>query len=1589
MKVKTKILSILLSVMIVITSTIPVSLVAFAGTTEVPNSTQGAGGVGDEAWQYWEDPIKNGYVLRISASAITDSVTDDQMANVNYRYGDGTVAEMRDYPLMLSLKNIHLKNWSGSYKGNISTVLSDMEKETTKVDGTMEAIRLYTYEPYDGKTYKIKGHNSVSNSIYLEDAVKIVSEMYNDKKLTKYDVLNFWYFYTRMATAANADKGVKNGISEGLEKRFLDTTYGVLNNNSRKNQFQSGYVVALYAIYGSTPAKYVAGSSFMINKSRTKATEGCYLWTEGYKSLVFDKCWYGLTGKNKQVGSEYAFISVHDFAEIAAIYKKGNNTEAKKGAFIEGNTFLATKMGAENNAISSIWFTKFISIYGHLVPAYTYKNDEHKSGEMRGKIEGKEVHANQDVPTFTGWCYFEIANGGYEGYKPNFPNVEQIATQVTYNAYLSSDDSLSESNKFGDNGHVMTDCVYLSDIITKDALAHRLNKRNIQSDKNYLTTTVPKSIQLSAPIDKTTYKLKSLNYRIVSAGGKVDTKKPGGTVVSGIYATGQATTSNKIGVKGSDINNSFDNENAQYAWRQRFKLNDAGLKNGQYLSSNGTPTDYMLYNDADGKSEYMPLKDAPNSFGLEAEKGEFNAKDINEKSTSFKYLKCADGGFYPVYKENGDLYICPVRKVTNLLVQIRADYTAKYTKDTLRTDSAGNKKSVTINEYLLTKNSKTSNFVAKTLYSMIDDYSTNQWGDSYNRLNNYSNDKSSGFNAKNYTYAFGSLFSSTANFYQQNYYTSYNDTSDAVIKEAYTISDGISDKRAKVTYRSTITHTAPLIANPLLNAYSYSYISSGFPIWINSYDSKSLTLKDSSTTKSKLFITDFNDTGLPSGSVVRQFENYVTSMFPVTRSNRSELARVTTYYAGLSLNSAEGYNSNVDHFPRYAAEGTIKADTTQPYRMNLNNSKFRTYRDSIKYDHSGNLKYTQKYNQAYFTKLLTTYQKNLYSLRGKLATDLTPSIAKWTYKGTTASDYANVYGLSTDVKSSQYKGTANPSKEIYDGFIRFGTTTVTVNSGKKNEHTRLRTILNNAEEPAALANDSVVSEVSSSVSTGNIFSPTSATLIAPLTQSAFDIPLYYTVKSHNTQPTSPQTIPPTYKYTTNSTTGTTITQTYQDGSESLNVYPEVVMWAESKVSSGGGDPSYTDIVTVGEKMRYIPAMTYTEMNIGSTSVSAQVTGTAVAFDTRAKKLAKKLGVEDTPVLYSGSGLNMAYKLDSTGDIKAYALSFQGNVTADMKEQWRNTNYNADNTAEKAISKLTSNFQAKIDKKLAIYNPDSSTLTEIDKGSSTANLSATAPKFTNHYFQLTIRAGKVTGVEYKVKTGSSSTQSICKYTVKDTLKTKDDGTITGSVVVAFVNEDDKNKPGVYSIAEIKSILEGMRLVNLKYKEDGTWKIRQSVLPACFENGTGTTLPNNDQFKSWAAKENTRSKYGDRYSNNTDKSYYEDCTVLQIREYSSSLSIGKSTTATEQLPLELGPATPSDKNQYFSNGYKGFVTAQVEIRGKDTSTTPSTLRNKVVATANTLKHNKLSNVDEALTNANAKNLVPDFIIADVTINEATGY
>ena len=571
------------------------ALTVFAGST-----TGGSGGTdtgsGSVNWQVNPNATD---VIAIRLSCITDNSTIGNMATPDYRYGNGSSSPFvstLQYPLYMLAggSDTHASDNSVISGKTVTQIKSIMESEYTN----FKNITKCKYEYYcDGNSYGYVKPDA-GEEPYLEN---ILHRAKTSSTITETQLKDLWYFYTRMAQGANADKQHNesgSNLGSKLQSVIVDN---VLETESRTKSFQRGYLVALSLAYPSAA---------IVSSIDSNSDE---LWDSGFTTLVVDKeAMIKNTNNRFQIGSytDNLLISVSSFCDIvrrldSRIDKNTTNPYKEYYAINKISGY------SGNNKPISLWWSTFRGMYGDITPGYTYSKG--------GKRAGNDVVDSNGKRVFAGWGYYEITNGStqLDPYRPVKDDQENIATEVVYNAYISSDGVLTARNTFGNNGHVMTDVVYLSGVVDKeDVINEYSNQTDFVNNNGYLKTTVDKTINLSTPTEGTDYKLHSVYYNIANANGRNSTyviDSDGSTSLSPYVLdevtedSDSVTSNNTISVKGKDLKDAFGNKEARYYIRKQQKITSAAIRAG-YYTKNGSNVNYNLY--TYNGSQYKIVKDS-------------------------------------------------------------------------------------------------------------------------------------------------------------------------------------------------------------------------------------------------------------------------------------------------------------------------------------------------------------------------------------------------------------------------------------------------------------------------------------------------------------------------------------------------------------------------------------------------------------------------------------------------------------------------------------------------------------------------------------------------------------------------------------------------------------------------------------------------------------------------------------------------------------------------------------------------------------------------------------------------------------------
>lgn len=1607
MKLKNKfgkrLLSVILSATVAISATLPFSLTALADSTGSAVVT--SAGAASSGWAY----NGNTGVLRFNASAIADELGLTEYDNPKYRYGNGEKISVINYPLFM-LTGKYLMNTGVSHHADSidwGNVIADMRTEynywnnkstydgnntrrtnvgssygSTDRNSTKWTKEFTTrWEDYGipsnaNKQYKVVDYsNKVADgsSCYMEDILGVALSRYDANKLSKDDMYSLWYFYTRLGAAANSDislwsESTKNRTSN-LGNKLQERMSNVKQEAERVKKFKRGYIVAMALAYGDNSAvvrNLIGNENNSENNFDTTKTTN-QLWHKAYKSFYVERCEVIPIHLNSADG--FYLLSVHDYLELI---NKANNSNKYKNTFRDWQVISNTPVrGTEAHSLA---YGCFDIIAEMIQPT--------RSGVAI--TDGGEKQ-------YGGWGYYQFEDTDEVPIPPTqyiFDPEINIGTEITYNAFLTSNDSYSEESSYGNNGHVATDTVYISEPHSIKDIYYSMDN-SIKDTKVYMLSAVDKSISLSTPVVGTSYRLDKISYQIVNANGAYSsgtnngvenltikdknsdnvreylvTKNTSGTAINSTKynstkydGTIDLSDTATVAISGKDINSATSDSNGILKYRIAESRTNPGLTQGYWskdgvnhaytvtLSSKISDSAKITYVQNGSHKSTTKLSDLFNTSSIGGYNteissikdgitkiGKFSGTDTDENSTNLLYVTLSDGVTskkVPAYYMNGIWYFCPLISYDNVLVQIRADYVANYSTDAIKNNIF---QTVDMKEYLLSETYSTNDFVKsnKTIYTLIDNYATNQWGTLYTRTAKYYaqddsssnislfdlagddsvNIKNRGTTSEYYNFSRGSnvdKYGNLGNWRDSFYwYTSPSLQWNDSFFHVSTSTMTIGGLTRRVAYIDTLEKLSPNFINN--SSKTNTFVNQSLPVKVQNYAVGVNFIKyTGENANDKAIKTILSYTGKEEGT---------KTTVPTLITNIRD-----------SYNS-EDFDAN-SQYPHFPAERTVTAKRS--LSVNLTSTKFTNNKTG--------------YAENYFTKILVSYQKYLKAVKGKLSSSSVPNIAIW---DSTSVAKASDLGMTTSYKGKSISNTT------YDaGFIRFGQSTA-------NGHLRL--LLNNDGTPTGITPIATVTAVDTQKVTASAYQDTDYTMIQPSTQSSIDVPIKFNLKTFT--PTSPTSQTVTTK---TSVSGSTISETAQYNSEQLKLYPQVMMFSQSQKEDG--TKTYSTVKTVGAKQRTVPLVTYSTVNLNNLNVDAKVTGTAVAFDTRAKALADSLGSSDVQVLYSGSGIKAAVSTKSSGSARAFVLDIlntsvaDGETTKSIKSSWGNTvapATAAKSSLQNVVDKLDSNLSAN----MAIYNGTDLKTVDLPVSDS-ASIGISNTNTTEINYQLTVRSGVLTRI--KVYDNALTGSNVVRYYK-----------VVNGVVSLESNVKTDSKYNYINVSYVQSMVNGLKLVG-----------SDNVLKNAFVSNAGVKIPSDiatHVANNWSDVDKLVN--GVNRMQTTNGWYNEDTDFLVVREYTADIAIKANQTITDQLPLTIGPATPSDKNKYFSNGYKGFVNATIEIKGK--STAPSPLKDTVIATATTKKKAKSGSGTVTVNSATTAELaIPDFIIADVTINEVTGY
>ena len=1559
-----RVLACVLATTIVMSAGLSTALTAFATSGGSGSAGTGYGGGG----RYL---ISGGMgLLKISASRITDNSTVDEMADMDVRYG-----ALESYPLFVHSGGYHgvdiikkcetdVSKWGTWQNGDTGydNAVQEYNKSAKWCDSSWwkpSTRSNYQYELKDARNivkYRVATDNNDnaigSETIYLEDCLRAVME--NKLQLSAFDKNCFWYFYTRIMYGEANDMDLygtgTSTLGDSLRKAITNRVDGITVDGIivddildviHECALQRGYIVALALVYGvdSEPVTTLLGSSFNTIDKKGEAilqTLQNGIWKDDYCSLVIDRM-EAVKSSNVLVEGSYTdcftAMTVHDFLDVMEDF---NSSAILYSTMKEGSCFLVNL-----NAVG-----------GNNTPAYIAGHDSAMHGgayeDLMGfcnfvkwiyparVVNGKpqDIVDSNNKKIFGGWGYFpftapppSIKITLPNTLITNIPEYENIATSVTYNAYLSNDNEFNMELKnnayeFGDLSHVATDLVMYTTPIAVDNFPTSDGQLLGQTDDVFFNfAKVENKITLSAPFKDTQYNLERVMYRITNANGGASTLKSTNGNLEYVTALPLEDNATDITVPlyiTNDVQNvrvttehlktALGNNLAKLQMRKKrdvsiYNAFDYGFHNTGYDTDSEATRTYLYLYTFDGR-KYNKITRSSLSF-LSATLPTINTTitdvlkyvttfDITEAGKAYKLVHGSypsypttkteteilnngdiksdfyyvdlfnKGVFTPIRYQNGKWTLYPLTTITNLLVQIRADYVG-----TISENDSSKFKNVSTEPYLLSKNVATDDFLTTgtKVWSMLDEYSTDEWGTI--NLREYVKKSVKKENGTVYHVA-----------------TDLQDLIDSWI-EAYNNNANASDAMTDMDtarYNMKVAHGKLRYYMSEPNKYSYLAGKERAVRYVTSIIKTSPYLNKDTYTN----MTDSGTKVGMAGGVNPALNVGVRLIKDTTVAEvQNNGVAVSVVKSGSSTSKAEnGLSDSMYTFTDFGTGYDYEEVARQSTKI------------------IGN---TISYSETDFNKLLTTYKQWYYKTRQEVAPAITPKYAGW-LPAQDASDLSLQKG---------YEGTVftKEQEDLDYGFLRFGKVNVEDVKGA------YRVVENNIGLPASSIYVNTSTNQTETVC--GVSNSKSLWLPANITQSAYDIPVNVEVKARKAGTTSTN-----FPATTYGNTGLTDTEVisssavpHVEGSWSVvKVYPEVTMWGEKE----GTKTQFYTAITVGQREREIPNVTYSTLSLENTTPSVKVTATATAYDTRAKKLAERLGSENAPVLYSGTALNIAVG-GTGGKVTTYVLGVSDRYKNDsdvaLGQVWHNKESKV--VATQAMQELLSPLSAVSEDKLSIV---SNSLTSFDLNS---NSSTTAVTLSGNVNQQVIY--------YELKVESGVLKSVTAYRGNTALQTY---TVNGTSVTTGTQNSD-----TLTATQLQTVLTQMKLIGA-----------DSVLKTSFEYDEGGAITGAlggivaDRFKAnW---------------------YQEDCSTLAIKVFEGNVNLGAKTYS-EQIPITLGPKTPSNKNSYFSSGYKGYIDTTTEI--------------KYTGTAGTVNSLTVENVRSTRPDINSA----DFIVSDVTINEATGF
>lgn len=356
--------------------------------------------------------------------------------------------------------------------------------------------------------------------------------------------------------------------------------------------------------------------------------------------------------------------------------------------------------------------------------------------------------------------------------------------------------------------------------------------------------------------------------------------------------------------------------------------------------------------------------------------------------------------------------------------------------------------------------------------------------------------------------------------------------------------------------------------------------------------------------------------------------------------------------------------------------------------------------------------------------------------------------------------------------------------------------------------------------------------------------------------------------------------------------------TRDTATEHYKLYPLVKMGCYQ--GANATELAYTYII--GQKARELNAYVYYELGITG-DAQPVVYANAIASSSKANALGDRMTGGKAPVAYSGTGVTVSYAGDMSFTFQSFSL-VNKDAEATYQQDWGNK------TSETSAHKEW----------LESLGAQSSTITTADGGTVNA-------------YTLGYVAGS--SVSIRNKTGITKedawylTNNETSYMYENTAKSLNEdielqivGKELKGIVVSktFYDIDGKaNTAGTYTGTTTQATLTKVKTTAPAVYRALTQMNIGSILEEVFEGNTGGNVSGDANGNVANALRVTGD--GSGWYNE-----YVYCLVLRLE---STIMTMQPPTFTDKIPIELGPSTPANKDNYFSDGY-GFVAQKYLVK-----------------------------------------------------------